>query len=66
MAWYFLKIYVNCSEYFQRNRATIEQVALNPAVEYQTVYVPHATDRRGAAQSNTEDPPTYESLYKRI
>lgn len=68
MAWYFLKLYVSCSLFF-RNRQSAEpaeQIALNPIVEYETIYVPPATDNTlGVAQSSTGSPPSYESLFKK-
>lgn len=64
MAWYFLKIYVSCSRFFVRD-AAVEEVALNPIVEYETVYVLPATDNTlGVAQASTDEPPSYESLFK--
>lgn len=62
LAWYFLKMYVTCSRYFG-NRDTADRFALNQNVEYRTVYVPPTTRNDGELQSNTDAPPSYESLY---
>lgn len=66
VTWYALKFFMKCFRHI-RNRATSELVAMNPIVEYQTVYVPPATDNTfGEAQSSADDLPTYESLFKTL
>lgn len=65
LAWWFLKIYVNCNRYIG-NRVTTN-AAMNSIVEYRTVYVPPATDNTpGEAGSSTDYPPTYDSLFKTL